>query len=562
MGVRRVGRARARNESRGGRSVGSRAREFVHEIFLAHGLDAERDRPVRTFWPLASGAHLSPAMHPRLSRPVGDVCWSCRLRLRAQSPPLRQIAHPSKSLSRLSRRSFHAATLVCLPTSRAPYSRLLAKPSQLSQAQPTVLPAHATVDSTLPIREQLRQWQELYGSPNEDILQFAFQNPSARPDDIQNEITKLSNNGRSGQDIDEYDLDDDADELMTVSLFLKPGDVVEYQTPGREPMLAVYVQEIDGVCQFILASGKWAHRSLSGIEFVLPGCIDPALLQPLVPYLPTDAVKAVKEDLQVPRQLSAPVLAILSGLYQNAEKIYRQNASVLDTAYSVLADPSRTRMMTLVQIAKTLLARGDPSWRPSTAALLAVRKALHHNDFRFRSNSMQRMSSVYAIRPKDDVEVVEKVHGWIREYNEYRALAANQGSDEQVMPTKGATLIVKFIEKARRLIADSRVYRQPTRGGIGPSEISTPQISPLIRSEKCASWSNPERDIIDFLKGWVLSRQYRTMASLNAACASIIHATGSYEKMTIGPVSNTISKETGYTFLQEIFGRISTKTNA
>ena len=235
------------------------------------------------------------------------------------------------------------------------------------------------------------------------------------------------------------------------------------------------MQQIDVDSQFYTINGKWAHSSLNRISFAIPGCIDPSLLQPLIPFLPTSPDKAnPKDDIHVPPEVAAPVQRLLDDLAEQSESVYRKNAPVLDTAYTVLADSTKTRMMTLAQIAKALLSRGDPAWRPSSSDLLAVRKSLNHNAFRFRSDQRShRLTNIFAIRPKDDVQVVETVHGWIREYFEFQANAANHSNDSKKpasLRTEGTQNIHNFLEKARILIAKSRNYRDANNGGLGPSK--------------------------------------------------------------------------------------------
>lgn len=251
---------------------------------------------------------------------------------------------------------------------------------------------------------------------------------------------------------------------------------------------------------------------------------------------------------------------LLDRLAEEAESVYRKNAPVLDTAYAVLADNSRTRMMTLAQIAKALLAQGDMAWKPSSSDLLAVRKALNHNTFRFRSDQRShRLTNVFAIRPKNDVQVVETVHEWIREYFEYQAKAANHVSKDSAVRTQGTTNVLRFLEKARRLVAKSRKDRDPTSGGLGPSkshDASAP--SSTLRVETDEVFTKTDQEIITFLQAWVLNNQFQHMGGLHSACADLVAATGCYKSGVIQhPVdtesqSNLIRRETGLVFLQEI----------
>jgi hypothetical protein len=416
----------------------------------------------------------------------------------------------------------------------------------------------------LPIREHLEQWQHQFGGPTEEVLS-AFENHPAN-NDMQNGLSKLSSSFKADEDANarEWDggLDDEGEELITIGLFLKPGDVVELSQPGREPVLAVFVQQLNNDSQFLSANGRWTHSALARVAFAIPGCIDPALLQPVLPFMPTTpSMASPKADVHVPRELAAPIITTLERMTAEAERIYRTNAPVLDTAYAVLADSARTRMMTLTQIAKTLLARNDPTWVPSAAALLAVRKALNHNEFRFRSDiRSHRLTNVFAIRPKSDVQVVETVHEWIREYREYLALSISRPQDSVKLRTKGAGYILDFLEKARRLIARSRKYREPNHGGVGPSKSRSSAQNESSGLE--IMWGEPftsaDKQIINFLQAWVLTGQFKAMGGLHAACASLILATECY-KPDVYPATGTqdqslgsMKHATGLLFLQEI----------
>jgi hypothetical protein len=350
--------------------------------------------------------------------------------------------------------------------------------------------------------------------------------------------------------------------MITIGLFLKPGDVVELSLPGREPVLAVFVQQLNNDSQFFSASGRWTHSALARVAFAIPGCIDPAFLQPLLPFLPTSPSTAnPKGEVHVPREFAAPILTTLEHMTEEAERIYRTNAPVLDTAYEVLADSSRTRMMTLTQIAKTLLAKDDPTWVASASALLAVRKALNHNEFRFRSDiRSHRLTNVFAIRPTSDVQVVETVHEWIREYREYLAVSEGNSQDATWTRTEGAAYVGDFLNKARRLILRSRKHRDPNYGGVGPSNTVLPANNETSNLQVTFGepFTSTDKQIINFLQAWVLTGQFAGMAGLHAACASLILSTECYSSDiysatgTQDPNLGSMKPATGLLFLQEI----------
>ncbi|KAF2996267.1 hypothetical protein E8E13_004668 [Curvularia kusanoi] len=416
----------------------------------------------------------------------------------------------------------------------------------------------------LPVRAHLAKWQDEHGGPSEEVLS-AFEKYPA-DGEIINNVSKISNASATDDQTEGERWfageADDGEDLVTIGLFLKPGDVVELSQAGREPILAVFVQQLDTDSQFYTITGKWAHSSLSQISFAIPGCIDPALLNPLIPFLPTDPDKAnPKGEVHVPSKVAAPVQRLLDDLAEQAEEVYRTNAPVLDTAYAVLADDDRTRMMTLAQIARHLLARTDKSWKPSSADLLAVRKALNHNAFRFRSDQRShRLTNIFAIRPKNDVQLVETVHEWIREYFEFVAVSANDTSKAAAMPSKGASVVTEFINTARKLIFTSRENRDPCFGGLGPKrnrlKDDTPAFSAAITNH--VVFTSTDRDIIKFLEAWVLNNQFQNMNGLHSACANLVAATGCYKPGSIqhaaddDPQSDLVRRATGLVFLQEI----------
>jgi hypothetical protein len=383
---------------------------------------------------------------------------------------------------------------------------------------------------------------------------------------VLNGFSKLTSASKSDEYVDTEEWkdedEDEGDELITIGLFLKPGDVVELSQPGREPVLAVFVQQIDSNSQFFSVNGRWCHSTIARVAFAITGCIDPALLRPIIPFLPTSPGKAnPKGEIHIPPEIGTPVQKILEGMTEEAEQIYRTNAPVLDTAYAVLADPKRTRMMTLAQIAKTLLARHDPSWTPSPAALLAVRKSLNHNEFRFRSDIRNhRLTNVFALRPKNDVQVVETVHEWVRAHREYLAMSARDTKDSVPQRSKGVTHIIDFLEKARRLIAMSRKDREPNLGTLGPSKAgrSKPEDPSEIRFVWGEPFTSTDKQIINFLQAWVLTGQFNGMGGLHSACTNLIMATGCYGKGTLHNTGMTeaeaseIRRTTGMLFLQEI----------
>ncbi|KAF2010674.1 RNB-domain-containing protein [Aaosphaeria arxii CBS 175.79] len=475
------------------------------------------------------------------SRSYGNVCWECHCRLAAQRRAIYQISVQNRGLSKATlRRTFYSASMR----------------SQIStSATQDNVDSNAAVAT--PIRERLKLWQDTHGGPDQAAL-LPFENHPLRAD-IQNTIAKLSAGAKSDV-MTSIELDEeqgDVDDSITIGLFLKPGDVVELSSPDSEPVLAVFVQQLDMQSQFYTVSGRWSHLLLANVTFAIQRCIDPSLIVPLVPFLPTKPSEAsIKGEVHVPQELGAPIQRILEDMTNSAESIYRENSAVLDGAYQALADRTRTRMMTLHQIASTLLAPEDPSWKPSPAALLAVRKALHHNEFRFPFDSRShRLTNVFSIRAIDDVAIVENVREWVREFGEFQAETVKSKPDITNVG-RGATYISSFIDKARHLIRLSRKHRDPLSGYVGPRK-STVSIDESHLPDGIRMFTPQDQQIIKFLKAWVLTAQFERMPNLHSACTAILHATqcyGSdvYKYPRAHDRLRTMGRETGNLFLQEI----------
>jgi hypothetical protein len=458
----------------------------------------------------------------------------------------------------------HSFALRKAKADAAQHSQIAVTSSSATSAfDPALIPRPPPTVSSL--REHLVQWQQLHGGPTEETLSAFDKHPAHK--DVHNGMSKLNSAFKADDDVATHEwnaaAEDEGEDLITIGLFLKPGDVVELTQPGREPVLAVFVQQLDSDSQFFSVNGRWCHSKIARVAFAITGCIDSAILQPLLPFLPTSPGKAnPKGEVHVPVELATPIQRILERMTEEAEQIYRINAPVLDTAYAVLADPKRTRMMTLTQIAKTLLAQDNPSWKPSPASLLAVRKALNHNEFRFRCDiRSHRLTNVFAIRPKDDVQVVETVHEWIREHREHLAMSANKAPNSVQKPSKGAANIMEFLKKARRLVAVSRKDRDPHIGTVGPSKKTNSSLQKDSSGTRII-WGEPftstDKQIINFLQAWVLTGQFIGVGGLHAACANLILATGCYRRGTLHHTGMTeaeaseVKRDIGLLFLQEI----------
>jgi hypothetical protein len=321
---------------------------------------------------------------------------------------------------------------------------------------------------------------------------------------------------------------------------------------------------VDKEMQFYLMDGSYTHVPINQVKFMIPGLIDKPLVEKVLPYLPTKYVsqeirEAMGGNADVPRDLGAPMVNILLQLSRESEKLYRENAAVLDNIYHSFCHPSNTVFITLENIARSLFGPQGPDkhlYEPSAALLLAVRKAIDRSGFKIYSDDKDlRRTGTYMIRPSKEVEAMQLCLDWVREYQEH--LASRATSKYHRPPTErsatlhsqGAGYIAKFADKARALVALSRQDRQPTeQGNVGPSKERFPisKSSSAMKNSLAQEFTDADTLIIAFLESWTLATKFAKFGELHSAAAFIINTVGCY------PDDQQCNLGTGLLFLQEI----------
>ncbi|EON67291.1 hypothetical protein W97_06544 [Coniosporium apollinis CBS 100218] len=416
------------------------------------------------------------------------------------------------------------------------------------------------------IRERLREWQEINGRTNVnlDVTAQIAQTGSA-------EVSELARIG----DVDDFceqenerDVDDlagmkeaeEPEDGNTNLNLLRPGDLVElpYLSSDREPVLAVYVRRIETQLQCYTMHGKWVHRRMQAVHFSIPKFMNPSMLDDLLPHLPSEPVtdemldKAQIMDLSVPREVGAKVVNKIVSFWRAAETVYRNNASVLDSAHAALAHPTDLRFGSLERIAMQLLRKKELS----EVDYYAVRRALVRGGWGFGYDARDHSrTNIFQIRSKDVTENIESVREWLREYQEELALKANDSNvdaadSEPRKKFQGAKILEAFLEKSRLLIAESRKSRYPTvpgAGCVGPSLVRIPitKTTKATRIIHSFQFSKTDQAIIRFLELWCVSSSFRHQPRLWGLGPLILRAVGLYPDEGLG-------LSTAFVFLQEI----------
>ena len=470
------------------------------------------------------------------------------------------------------RRSQHTVTTVPQDVEAPP---LLSSNQRQSKNKPLLSLATPLETSQTPknIRAQLRLWQELHGQ-EEPLANFRPYHSDIRDEDEPtNHLTRLPDGNtldRQATATDEEQksyihFNDRAKEgfegdTMDNNRFLQMGDLVEIEFPNseRESILAVYVRRIVNRCQLYSMQGRWLHYPERLIQYSIPGWVSPNLVRPLLEHLPDPETAeeledlrdlAYMEDLSVPREVAAPLVEKMVTFHTESQEAYRQHASKLDAAHDILAHPIDLRYGSLISAATTLL--GIPSHQLPLTALFAVRKALTNGGFAFSIDPRShRLTGYLQIRSKQQVETVDNVRDWLRQWQDDLALTSNM-DDRQLKnhrPAKGADILYSFLEKAKPIIVKSRESRLPTKlGNVGPSKERFPitETSGSVKAKAGKTFSSDEKDVIRFIEAWCCSVIFSGLPRLESLPPLLLQATGLYN-------GHTLSRPTGFLFLQEL----------
>jgi hypothetical protein len=416
------------------------------------------------------------------------------------------------------------------------------------------------------IRAELRKWEQLHGAID-PMADFKLEGENEEEDGAAN-LSHLPDLN-DVRPMTSKNQDSTGDEKMTLSRrdtevnigleehhMLHPGDVVELAVhKSGKTLPAVHVRPVGewGVTgQFINIYGRTCYANYNGMPWHSRRWMDPELIKPLVPYLP-DIQKesqilelkeiSVFEEVDVPRDISAPIVARLNSLKDDIDEIYRRNADALDRAHDILAHPTDLRYGSLSSITRALLNILDSE--VSIAATLAVRRALANGGIAFhREGEGHRLSGHVQIISKQDLKAIENVREWMRSWQDF---VSRKDNSNQPKPA-GATIIDSFVAKARAIVLRSREHRLPQMDAhIGPckTQRAITESQGAFEEKFQTVFDLNEQAIGRFLFEWAASRRFWADSSLSSLPPLLMHATGCYDD-----VEADINH--GYLFLQEL----------
>ncbi|KAK2863680.1 hypothetical protein FQN49_004100 [Arthroderma sp. PD_2] len=328
------------------------------------------------------------------------------------------------------------------------------------------------------------------------------------------------------------------------SPFLRPGDLVQLQHHGgfAAGQLAVYLRTVNEQQQFYTSRGKWRIARPAEVTFLTNHRFPTELFEPILPYLPASVIaKGLMPQIAmeggVPRHIGAPLLNLILEFETAASLMFAENSNSLRTMHDRLAKNTEPVMLTLEQIATKLLGR-DPGTL-TKAERYAIHLAIAQKPASIIANQSLSEIDSYTFRPKVQTELINRVIGWMREYQFFNGT----GATKKAKATLNRNPIGLFVKNARQRIIQSRTSRMPTKSfGLSPRLDSASCLGHPVDQQP---FSETDRDIIEFLRLWVFPPLVMRDHSLRSTGSFILFNIGMYENFNL-------NEPTGYLALQEL----------
>ncbi|ODH52363.1 hypothetical protein GX48_01426 [Paracoccidioides brasiliensis] len=400
------------------------------------------------------------------------------------------------------------------------------------------------------IYDYLRKWQQ----KNRPLINAM--DPIRVPDDVKTGESRKGDMLKDGLQYQEENVDFfDADEYRhpiqedAGSRFLQPGDLVvlKLESSFTDGQLAIYVRSVDMQYQFYTMRGKWRATNHTGIQFIASKVATPDMVKKVLPYFPTcriekAALPQLGEEGGVPRPIGAELVDLMMDFSNAAEEFHRSHAAVLNDLYNKLVANGDVSIITLDEIAQVAL--GLDASKLTNPERWAIQRAIGRLSFYITGNMLGPYTESYTIRPREEAVKVATVIRWTRDYQNQMNKLSSGRFNMRRHP------IEQFIQKARRIILQSRRSRSPTPSfSLGPS--GQKKISSTHGSDDSYSrndvepFSDTDKCILDYFRMWTLPPCLMMSGDLRSSGSTILRAIGLYNDLRLAP-------PTGYLFLQEM----------
>ncbi|KAH8692366.1 putative mitochondrial exoribonuclease Cyt-4 [Talaromyces proteolyticus] len=392
------------------------------------------------------------------------------------------------------------------------------------------------------IREYLRKWQTQNINHMDPVRGPGTSNPGSPKSWMGNmlndSITAYDEAvERASMAVDEgSDFKTDLGDAYEVGELLEPGDLVGFFSGVGLMVPAIYIRSVERQKQFYTLRGKWRVSRDQDVDLVVKNFVSKELTDTLLPFLP-DTIAKTDVEMQalteggVPRSVGEPLISLLQEFDSQVNAIYRENCKALDYFHSIVADPEVRRTNRLRELACKAL--NIEEGKVSPAALFATHRAALRTPYLILRDRSSMFADNYVIQPKSMANDFETVVEWVRDHEDYvTQLALGERPDFQQHPLQ------KFIDKAQRLIRQSRQFRSPTTmANVGPSsqrlnpeETSDGRLYNKIETE---GFTEDDKKILQYLQYYSFPAIRITNGLSRYGAVHIMRATGMYATVDI-----------------------------
>ncbi|KAL4975969.1 hypothetical protein BDW66DRAFT_136319 [Aspergillus desertorum] len=404
------------------------------------------------------------------------------------------------------------------------------------------------------IRDYLRKWQEIKPNTLDPVRNIEL-SESSQPwtgnmftfgsdvDDAVDDKLRLTDEDMSG-------FAHIADEGEGVYDYLQPGDLVVFRISHEILRYGIYVRSINKQHQFYTHRGKWRIADTKDVDFVLRGFVSPKSVSRLHPYFPDTKAELLGEiqstiEGGVPREAGARLLQKLNVFDAQVQALYRANSTRFDNIYEVVAHPEKQLQMTLDELACAALEI-EPD-QINDVIRYVVHRSCRQFPFLIDNDRSSLFTYQYVVFPTSVASMLKRVTTWVREHQSFLVGSVTANAMKSHHP------MVTFVQKAQRLIRQSRVVRSPTvMACVGPSaqrfpleDAGNPQVVRKVTNESFTTFNDNDKLIIRFLQLWCIPPKRMRSAALQSAGSHIMRATGMYSAMELNSGSAPL-------FLQEM----------
>lgn len=290
--------------------------------------------------------------------------------------------------------------------------------------------------------------------------------------------------------------------------------------------------------QFYTLRGKWRIASEKDIDVVVKHFAPKELVDSVLPYLPTgatsaDAIMQTTIEGGVPRSAAAPLITLLQQFSMEENAAFRDAANRMDNIFSLIASPSERLVYTLRELAAKALDVSEDEVTP--VQLFMTHKAAMRFPFLITVDRSSLFTDRYLVQPGWLSQNLLTVWNWVRDHQDHLTEVSLRGVSKSSFNNHP---MQKFLNKAQRLITQSRNVRSPTTmASVGPSaqHFKPEETDDGLNYKKVVTeeFDNDDKKILEYLIFFATPPLRVSLSIGRYAAIHIMRATGMFRTVDL-----------------------------